>query len=80
MSVNNGVPVRKIRLVLIIREQASHLIVGAVIQVVQVILVVIRLRYRVVDHRIGKGKPPDDVRPAFPQRFKIHHRKNHGRG
>ena len=46
---------------------------------VQVILVVVCLRDRVVNGRIRKGKPPDDVRPGFPERIKIHCGEDHRR-
>ena len=77
MAVDNGIAVRKILLILIVCKQAARLIIGAVIQVVQVILVIVCLRYRIVNGRIREGKPADDVRPGFPERIKIHCGEEH---
>ena len=43
---------------------------------VQVILVVVSLRHRIIDHRIRKGKPSDDVRSIFTERFKVYRRQD----
>ena len=43
---------------------------------VQVILVVVSLRHRIIEHRIRKGKPSDDVRSIFTERFKVYRRQD----
>ena len=43
---------------------------------VQVIFVVVGLRYRIIEHRIRKGKPSDDVRSIFTERFKVYRRQD----
>ena len=43
---------------------------------VQVILVVVGLRHRIIEHRIRKGKPSDDVRSIFTERFKVYRRQD----
>ena len=45
----------------------------------QVILVIVRLRHRVVDGRIRKGDPSDNVRPVFLKGLKIHNREDYTR-
>ena len=42
----------------------------------QVILVIVCLRYRIVDGRIRKVEPSDDVRPVFPESLKINNRED----
>ena len=43
---------------------------------VQIILVVVSLRHRIIEHRIRKGKPSDDVRSIFTERFKVYRRQD----
>ena len=43
---------------------------------VQVILIVVSLRHRIIEHRIRKGKPSDDVRSIFTERFKVYRRQD----
>ena len=72
VAVDNGIAVRKILLIFIVCKQAARLIIGTVIQMAQVILVIICLCHRVVNGRIRKIEPADDVLPIFPKSFKIH--------
>ena len=43
---------------------------------VQVILVVVGMRHRIIEHRIRKRKPSDDVRSIFTERFKVYRRQD----